>query len=140
MPRKIALDTGPILAVFVKDDKYHAKALEYFSRTPAQFFTSLAVITEAIHLLDFRKELQRDLLRWIKSGAIEVVHQHLNDWNRIIELYEKYSDLPIDFADASLVAICERLEIRQVATIDGDFRIYRYRNRQSFENVFLDGG
>jgi len=32
------------------------------------------------------------------------------------------------------------LEIRQVATIDGDFRIYRYRNRQSFENVFLDGG
>jgi len=101
MPRKIALDTGPILAVFVKDDKYHAKALDYFSRTPAQFFTSLAVITEAIHLLDFRKELQRDLLRWIKSGAIEVVHQHLNDWNRIIELYEKYSDLPIDFADAS---------------------------------------
>lgn len=49
----------------------------------------------------------------------------------------KYSDLPMGFADASIVAVCERLDIRKVASIDRDFAIYRFRDRQASRNVFV---
>jgi uncharacterized protein len=48
----------------------------------------------------------------------------------------QYADLPRDFADLSLIAISERLNIAAIATLDNDFDIYRrYRNRV-FERVF----
>ena len=51
-------------------------------------------------------------------------------------MLEKFSDLPADFADASLVAMAERLKIRRIATIDKDFLIYRIDGKHPFENVF----
>ena len=41
------------------------------------------------------------------------------------ELMEKYRDTPMDLADASLVVTAESLSIRQIFTLDGDFRVYR---------------
>ena len=51
---------------------------------------------------------------------------------------EKYRDLPADFADASLVALCERLRITTVASVDADFTIYRMQNHQGFRNLFFE--
>jgi predicted nucleic acid-binding protein len=48
---------------------------------------------------------------------------------------EKYKDTPMDLADASLVAVAERLSLVRVFTVDGDFRIYRLLNGKSFEVV-----
>ena len=45
--------------------------------------------------------------------------------------------VPMDFADASLVAICERLGIREIASIDRHFFIFRYKNRSAFKNVLV---
>ena len=59
------------------------------------------------------------------------------DLVRIIELTEKYPDLPMDFADASLVVLCERLKIRDVASVDRDFGIYRTREKKTFRNLFF---
>ena len=58
---------------------------------------------------------------------------------RIIEIMGKYADLPADFADASLLALCERAGIDRIATLDRDFAVYRLRNRKRLVNVF-DGG
>ena len=55
---------------------------------------------------------------------------------RIIELTGKYSDVPMDFADASLVVLCERMKIRDVASIDSDFGIYRILEKYVFKNIF----
>ena len=49
----------------------------------------------------------------------------------------KYADLPADFADASLVALCERIRSTTVASVDSDFTIYRTASRQVFRNLFL---
>ena len=45
---------------------------------------------------------------------------------------------PMDFTDATLVALCERLGTRDIASVDSDFTVYRYRNRQAFRNLFFD--
>ena len=49
---------------------------------------------------------------------------------------EQYADLPGDFADLSLVAISERLNIPAIATLDSDFDVYRRYRKQAFERVF----
>ena len=50
----------------------------------------------------------------------------------------KYSDLAMDFADGLLVARCERFDIRNVASIDRDFSIYRLKGRVRFTNRFWE--
>ncbi|MEE8586481.1 MAG: hypothetical protein V3T83_16690 [Acidobacteriota bacterium] len=47
----------------------------------------------------------------------------------------KYQDLPMDLADATLVAAAEALHVKRVFTLDRDFRVYRFRNRQAFEII-----
>jgi hypothetical protein len=51
-------------------------------------------------------------------------------------LNEKYRDLPGDFADLSIVALSTRLKILDVASIDGDFDVYRSLGK-TFKHVFL---
>jgi predicted nucleic acid-binding protein len=59
------------------------------------------------------------------------------DFTRIAELNAQYADLPGDFADLSLIAISERLDISAIATLDSDFDIYRRYRQQPFERIFL---
>lgn len=54
---------------------------------------------------------------------------------RMLALMHKYSDTPMDFADASLVAASETLEQRRVFTMDSHFYVYRQRQGQAFEVV-----
>jgi uncharacterized protein len=48
---------------------------------------------------------------------------------------EKYSDTPMDLADASLVATAETRQLRRVFTLDSDFRVYRANDKEPFEVV-----
>jgi uncharacterized protein len=53
---------------------------------------------------------------------------------RMQSLMEQYADLPMDFADASLVVLSERLKVRRVFSLDRcDFLLYRPRHVRGFE-------
>ena len=57
---------------------------------------------------------------------------------RCAHLMSKYSDVPMDYADATLVAVGETLGIRDVLTLDrGGFSVYRYASRGAFR-IFPD--
>jgi predicted nucleic acid-binding protein len=112
VPAKTVVDAGPLVALFDQKDQYHQKAL------------------------DFSSSAQADFIHWVAVGAIELAHLESGDLKRIAELIVQYADLPMDFADASLVAVCERLGIRQVATLDSDFHVYRLEGKDAFHNVF----
>ncbi len=57
---------------------------------------------------------------------------------RCAHLMSKYSDVPMDYADATLVAVGETLGIRDVLTLDRrGFSVYRYASRGSFR-IFPD--
>jgi len=137
MPKRIVIDAGPLIALFDKDDKFHKKAIEFVKKLNDELISNHAVITEVTHLLDFNVGVQLDFLRWVLEGGVTIADITSEDLERIIELTEKYSDLPMDFADASLVALCERLKIKDIASIDKDFGIYRTRDKKAFRNVFL---
>ena len=136
-PRKVVVDSGPIIALFDADDAYHPRAMEFVRRARAQLISTMAVITEAMYVLQESLPARRNLLAWIHGGGLILTEPEAGDFERIIELLVKYDDLPMDFTDAVVVALCERLGINHVASVDRDFAIYRYKGRTKFINVFF---
>lgn len=135
--KNIVVDSGPLIALFDGTDKYHDQAVDFVRSLPGHLVTNLPVITEVVYMLDFSKQAQQDFLFWTES-ATTIDSDAAYDLPRIRAILEKYSDLPADFADASLVALCERLSITDVASVDSDFTIYRTRDRRVFRNLFFD--
>ena len=79
--------------------------------------TSWPVLTEVFHFLD--RPVGRTLLwDFVLSDAVRVEEVLKSDLGRMRVLMEKYADLPMDFADASLVALAERLKVFRVFTLD----------------------
>ncbi len=131
------IDSGPLLALFDRDDEYHETARAFLRNFRAKLISTTAVLTEVCYLLDFSIQAQIDFLTWVKNGAVQIENLTKMDLNRIIELTELYADLPMDFADSTLVAIGERLDISKVASVDRDFYIYRLHRKKAFTNIFF---
>ena len=136
MQNIILIDSGPLTALFDKDDKYHNKIKEFLKGKKYKFITTSAVITEVTHLLDFSINAQLDFFQWILNEGIILEDVTVSEIARIIELTKKYSDRPMDFADATLVIVAERTGIRKIISIDADFDVYRLPGRTLIENVF----
>ena len=135
MRNAVALDSGPLVALFNTKQRRHEETKQFMSEQTGLLVTTYAVVTEVVYLLTFSPRAQRSFLTWtFDTLAVDV---SLNeDLPRIVEIMEKYEDLPADFADASLLALCERRGIEHIATFDKDFDIYRTIGRKRLKNVF----
>ncbi len=133
--KKILIDSGPLIALFDSSDKYHHEAVNFIKINKYPLVTTLASITETLHLLDFNRNAQIDFLEWIYRGAVEIYNIENNDFKRLRALTEKYRDLPMDFADSCLVYLAEKLNLNTIATIDRDFTIYRIQGRRKFKII-----
>jgi hypothetical protein len=128
------VDAGPLIALFDEDDRYHGQVLTFLKKHKGSFITTWPVITEAIHMLSFSIEAQKDCLTWIKRRGILIFDLTSDHIERLIEIMDKYSDLPMDLADASLWVASEEVRTVRIATIDSDFMVYRPRPGVSFKN------
>lgn len=131
----IVVDAGPLYAAFDQDDRFHEPAVRLIRDNGDRLVTNLPVISEVTHLLGRSRRTRLEFLGWA-AAALMIDEATVGDLPRIIALLEKYRDLRPDFADASLVALCERLGTRRIASVDRDFKIYRTLSRKPFNNVF----
>jgi len=131
--KKILIDSGPLIALFDSSDRYHQESIDFIKKNKFSLVTTIASITETLHLLDFNRNAQIDFLEWIGSGGVQIHDIQNKDFHRLKELTEKYRDLPMDFADSCLVYTAEQLGINTIATIDRDFTVYRIEGRKKFE-------
>jgi predicted nucleic acid-binding protein len=138
MLNDVLIDAGPLIALFDKDDNYHEKIKEFIKNKDYKFHTTTAVITEVLHILDFSVKVQIDFLEWIMLGGILLYEIKQTVLGKIIELTKKYSDRPMDFADATLVLAAEQSGIRKIISIDSDFDVYRLPGKVRIENIFRD--
>jgi len=135
------IDAGPLIALFDKSDTYHQKAKqrleEYRKHIHGRLITTWPIITEVTYILEahVHLEAQLDFLKWITIGGIEMFDLQKEHLSKIIELQKKYSDLPMDFADATLLIAAESLDINKVFSIDKDFSIYRILGKKHLENL-----
>ncbi|MCL6261036.1 PIN domain-containing protein [Aquiflexum sp. TKW24L] len=133
----ILIDAGPLIALFSKRDNYHKRAVQFVKENKLIYWTTWPVVTEACHMLDFSIKAQTNLLEWCDRGGIFFVDLNQNHLKRLIELSLKYSDVPMDLADASIIVASELKGIKKIATIDTDFYIYRDVRKNFLTNVFL---
>ncbi|MEM8994850.1 MAG: PIN domain-containing protein [Acidobacteriota bacterium] len=134
----ILADTGFWLALANRNDRHHGRARAWLRNLDAPLVCTWPVVTEASYLLLQRvgAHAQRQFLTSYSLGAFEVFEIGSHHVDRLVELMEKYEDLPMDLADASLVLLSESLgHGRILSTDERDFGIYRWKNHKPFENL-----
>jgi uncharacterized protein len=132
----ILCDAGPLVALIDEGDENHARCLTTLQRMPAgRLVTTWPCLTEAMYLLGRRGGFlpQDELWSFVENGPVVLDQPASGEKDRMRGLMRQYHDLPMDLADASLVAAAERLGVRQVFTVDHHFQAYRIHGRYPFE-------
>lgn len=133
VPASALVDTGAILAILDRDDRWHEACVEAFPSFRLPLLTSTAVLTELFHLVGDTRHETKTAWTFLRSGAVRVLAIDDGDMRAIDTLMAKYSDRPMDFADATLVRLAERELVASVFTIDhDDFETYRIAGRRRF--------
>lgn len=129
----IAIDTGPIVALFDKNDDKHSLCLNIFKKIQEPLITTWPVLTEVFYLLSFSSNVQDDLWEFIERGVVSIYAIDKDLMKTCRRLMKKYHDLPMDLADAALVAVAEAENISTIFTLDHkDFRIYKKEQGKHF--------
>lgn len=122
----ILVDAGPLIALIHKDDAHHAACVAELRSITEPLGTVWPAFTEAMYLLSFSWKAQEALWEMVERGVVNLLEIEGRDFARIRELMKKYKDLPMDLADAALVAVAERERVRRIFTLDRrDFEVYR---------------
>jgi len=132
------VDAGPLIALFDQDDKYHNSVIKFLKQFNGNLLTTWPVITEVAHLLSFNINVQIDFLEWLKREAVTIINLENEHLDRIIQLSKKYSDVPMDLADSSLIIIAELTGINDIISIDADYYIYRTKSKKYLNNLLLN--
>ena len=130
----VLIDTGPLVALFKRNDTHHKRAAAWFKAYRGALLTTQAVVTEAWHLVSESARLP--MVRFVMA-ACEIREFDAQGQARILTTLQRYADLPMDYADATLLVLGEIEKITAVATIDvNDFSVYHLVNGKALTLVF----
>ncbi len=133
--QKTLIDSGSLIALFDRSDKYHHKVLDFLKSYRGELITTWPVLTEVSHILDFNLQVQIDFLQWIERGGVLVYEINQSEIMQIRVMMQKYLDVPMDLADASLVYIAKKEQIDDIISIDSDFDIYQVTKKKFLNNL-----
>jgi predicted nucleic acid-binding protein len=102
------------VALLDRSEKNHALSVDFFRELKGQLFTTEPILTETLYLLGPDVKAQRKGIEFILRGGATLVPQSSESLARAAVLMEKYSDIPMDFADATLVCLAEEAPAAQV--------------------------
>lgn len=105
--RGVLVDTGPLVAVIDADDAFHDRCVQALKEIREPLFAVWPVISEAMHLVGALAAQER-LWDVLEEGRLQLLPLETADMSRMRALMKKYSDLPMDLADAALVRVAER--------------------------------
>ena len=130
----VLLDTGAFVALLDASEGSHERCVGFFKDFHGNLLTTEPVLTETLYLLNSTINAQKNCVEFIlRSGAV-LVPQSNESLTRAIVLMDKYKDIPMDFADATLVVLAEEMGIDEVFTLDKrGFSSYRINGKKVFK-------
>lgn len=133
----ILTDAGPLVALIDADEPDHETCVLALQNLPMPMATTWPAFTEAMHSLCRAggPTGRRALWKLVRGGHLVIADLPQSAIERSDSLMEKYADLPMDLADATLVATAEERNERRIFTLDSDFTVYRIHGRRSFDIV-----
>lgn len=125
------IDTGPLVALLVGDDHWHAWAVEQSKEAPPFVYTCEGVVSEVLFLLKRDGHEADDLFSLVEVGFLRVDLDFHEEYVRVRELMRRYRDRPMSYADACLVRMAELHSRATIWTLDRDFQTYRMHRRRA---------
>lgn len=136
MPAELLLDTGAFVALVDRSEKRHADCVAALEHWSGSIVTTEAVLTETLYLVGPSWDAHQVCFEFFLRGVFVLIPSSLASLQRIAALMKKYRDLPMDFADATLVALGEELETDQIFTLDQrGFAVYRLHGKKPFRII-----
>lgn len=119
----IVCDTGPIVAAALQSDNRYHECVELFTGLHLAGHTLLVpgtVVAEVGYMLarESGAEVEALFLTAVADGDLELVDLTTADLRRAAQLVRTYADMPLGTTDATVIAVAERLGVREVATLD----------------------
>lgn len=116
----LIVDAGPLYAATATGDKDHKRCVELLANAEGPLLVPELVVCEVSYLLSDRigPHAEVAFARAIAAGELISEPVGEGEWKRIAELVERYEDLPLGLANASLVALAERYGAREIASLD----------------------
>lgn len=119
----IICDTGPFAALSNEKDRYYFVANELFRDfhlTNEDILLPATVLAEVCYWLNRHggPEVEAAFLDSVADGTFELVDLTTKDIERTAELVRQFSSFPLGATDASVIAVAERLGVREIATFD----------------------
>ena len=134
VPQRFIVDTGPLVAWFDAADRHHAPVQGFLAGFSGELISTWPVLTEVCHLLP--EHMVSSFLRWVGSGGTTVIEAPAVATLALADRMDKYADLPMDLADASLIWAAETLGVLDILTLDRrDFGVYRTERGQTLRNA-----
>jgi predicted nucleic acid-binding protein len=133
-------DAGPLIAIIDADEPDHERCVQALDEATLPLVTTWPAFTEAMYLLARAggDRAQQALWRLVQTDRLVIADLSASAVERSSRLMEKYADLPMDLADATLVALAEEEGYRTVFSLDSDFGVYRIRGRIPFRTIPAD--
>ena len=136
--QSVLLDSGPLIALFAVDDRYHAHydgLVTELSADGLRMLTTWPCVVEASYLLELPQRFE--MLHWVELGGALVYPfeaHHLGEMLKWMRRYSKDGRREMDLADASLYWLAAETSVVQIMTVDvADFSRYRLPAGSAFE-------
>src|SRR6185503_6195557 len=126
MAGELLLDTGALVSILDRSQVHHERCVRFFEAWDRPVVSTEAVLTEATQLLGRVRHGRRACAEFFLDGGAVLVPTTVPSLRRARDLLEEYADLPMDYADATLVVLAEEIGTDLIFTTDRrDFRTYR---------------
>ncbi|MGH7332797.1 MAG: type II toxin-antitoxin system VapC family toxin [Candidatus Rokuibacteriota bacterium] len=136
MAGELLLDTGALVSLLDRSQREHGAFLRFFESWTGPVLSTEAVLTEATHLLGRLPGGRRACIEFFLAGGAVLIPTTAGALRRVRELIDQYANLPMDYADATLVVLAEEVATDWVFTTDRrDFGVYRLGGRRRFRVV-----
>ena len=112
------VDTGLLYAAVDKDDCEHKKAVAAMQTKGMRLIFPTLVIAETIALIGMRMGVQVEAKFLATLDQCEIEAPHREDWGRMAALVGECEGGLLSAADASIVALAERIGAEVVITLD----------------------
>ena len=135
----VLADTGYWLALANRSDRWHEVAVAVTRRLDESLVVTWPVLTETCHLMLSRLGTLAEL-RFVEqiSTHVDIYEMAKERIDDVRALMERYSNLPMDLADASLVVAATDLGEGRILTTDQrDFNAYRWKDTEPFTNLLV---
>jgi predicted nucleic acid-binding protein len=125
--RVCLIDTGPLVAYLDRADPMHEAVVQKLDVFSKPLVTTSAVITEAMHMLSDARDGPLVLAEFVETTDLRIFEStRTGQIRQAALLMRKYSDTPMDFADATLVLLADTLGVTEILTLDRrGFATYR---------------